>query len=193
MADTIFAPFRNEPIKSISDLIISNAQTLHTSSLSRSLPGIVDVNPFAAGPIPKPGHRSIRCGLAAISLVGLYHARAGLKGDPPVILPKILQVVAGAMYGTEQWLTGSAEHLSTVLAQAELIYTRSPGFDGADTFQVRLLFLSDFLSPDFFALSLPSHLLRVNLNLTYVGSCDEQRKLLSAVKRSPMIVVVKAW
>ncbi|CAM9734048.1 unnamed protein product [Scytosiphon promiscuus] len=46
------------------------------------------------------------------------------------------QVGAGAMYGTEQWLTGSAEDLSAALAQAQLIYSRSPGYDGADVFQI---------------------------------------------------------
>ena len=50
-----------------------------------------------------------------------------------------LQVVQGATtYGMELLLTGSADYLTTELAQAELIYTRSPGYDGTDAIQVLL-------------------------------------------------------
>lgn len=42
----------------------------------------------------------------------------------------------GATYGMEIVLTGSAEDLTSELAQAELMYTRSPGYDGPDAFQV---------------------------------------------------------
>lgn len=38
----------------------------------------------------------------------------------------------------ELFLTGRAEDLRTELAQAELIYMRSPGYDGTDAFQVLL-------------------------------------------------------
>lgn len=41
------------------------------------------------------------------------------------------------MYGTKLELAGSAEQLSKELAQAELFYIRSPGYDGADSIQVR--------------------------------------------------------
>lgn len=43
------------------------------------------------------------------------------------------------MYGAKLELTGSAEHLTAELAQAELFYIRSPGYDGTDTFQVSAL------------------------------------------------------
>lgn len=38
--------------------------------------------------------------------------------------------------GVELRLTGSADDLRTELAQADLIYTRSPGYDGTDAIQV---------------------------------------------------------
>lgn len=41
------------------------------------------------------------------------------------------------VHGSKLELTGSAEHLTAELAQAELFYIRSPGYDGADTIQVR--------------------------------------------------------
>lgn len=41
----------------------------------------------------------------------------------------------------ELLLTGRAEDLRAELAQAELIYTRSPGYDGADAIQVLLYIL----------------------------------------------------
>lgn len=45
-------------------------------------------------------------------------------------------MVDGATYGMEVVLTGSAEDLTSELAQAELMYIRSPGYDGPDAFQV---------------------------------------------------------
>lgn len=56
-----------------------------------------------------------------------------------------LQVVDSATSGKELLLTGSAEHLTTELAQAELTYTRSPGYDGADAIQVPLYHCGCFL------------------------------------------------
>lgn len=39
-------------------------------------------------------------------------------------------------HGMVTALKGSAEHLSTALKDAEFIYLRSPGYDGADVIQV---------------------------------------------------------
>lgn len=50
-------------------------------------------------------------------------------------------MVEGAAAGVALLLTGRAEDLRTELAQAELIYTRSPGYDGTDAFQVLLYIL----------------------------------------------------
>ena len=49
-----------------------------------------------------------------------------------------MQVVEGAMGGVELLLTGRADDLRAQLAQAELKYTRIPGYDGTDAIQVLL-------------------------------------------------------
>lgn len=48
--------------------------------------------------------------------------------------------MTGLGYGMELVLTGSAEHLTSELAQAELFYIKSPGYDGADTIEVCAIF-----------------------------------------------------
>lgn len=46
------------------------------------------------------------------------------------------QEVKESTYGKELWLSGNIEHLTTGLLGAEIVYTRSPGYNGADAFQV---------------------------------------------------------
>lgn len=62
-------------------------------------------------------------------------------------------MVQGATtYGVELLLTGNAEDLTAELSQTELIYARSPGYDGPDAIQVVLHILShqfSALSPRF--------------------------------------------
>lgn len=61
----------------------------------------------------------------------------------------------------ELLLTGSAEDLTAELSQTELIYARSPGYDGADAIQVVLLFRVIV-----FSLSFPGCWLLIKLYLT---------------------------
>lgn len=63
------------------------------------------------------------------------------------VAPSRFQEDSGSKYGTEILLTGNVEDLALELEQVELIYTRSPAYNGADTIQVPKVVESDTLPP----------------------------------------------